>query len=534
MIRQGLLHQEITLRNISLELAIKSIGEVLGEKVKAIGYFGSLVTGTNGVYSDIDFVLITEGLQDPDERELQSPLIKANIRENGYEFLGAFNIYESSTIEKMPIWLAIVLSNNLDILHDPEGLLGKLKVKGSYGNRIENVGHGWNIGVNNGGMVNLSKELREYGRVLKNRALLLEEKFPKISHYLQLESERMTTSGSLAMDGIFCTNGSFEELSKIHNDRKLSGPESIKDQRRVTLLEEGFYGYGIDKQHEQIAEVLKNTIDYSGALIHLLTGCHSIMREILHNKGDFMVDGEVTQLFLQKNSDFIQKILGDDNSLIFALFKSEQVCGRSGGISFDLTMDGDSRYAKNDTPELFSELLEKLSKILNLLRLYRDDELSGIGEESYGITVSILINASGMNQDELSESIKNIDELIFPSSKAEIIIDRPSGVNLDVNFNSRFSITINNSTLPDIKPKGTYHWQISKGMKASRLSLFRLLARCQRKDTSMVKPNITQLENKYQSKSEHLGLLIKGAVKDLLSITNPDSIYTERKAIIYL
>lgn len=529
MNQNNLLHQEITVRNISLGLAINAIKSVLWEKVKAIGFFWSLVTGANGVYSDIDFILITDWLADPDERELQSPLIKAQIRNNGYEFLWAFNIYESSTIHNMPIWLANILANNLEIIYDPESLLETLKSRWTSAEKLQNVAYWWDIGANESCMSSLSEELFRHSNNLTNRAALLQDHFPDIAQYYRLESERIWVSWTLSQKGIFCTNWSLEDFRKIHENHWIFWPEKLKDQRRTELYESKFYWYWVDWIHERAAELLQWSGDYIWALSHLLAWCHCLMREILHGNWEFIVDGEVTQLFLQKNWTFLLDYLWNESVLIYALFKSEQISWRSGGVSFDLDIKWNPRYAKDQELEVVIGLLDKLWKILNLLREYKNFIRNSDTTDTW-VMVSIIVDNSDWDSLAILKSIDQLNWLIFPKSKAEIVLPTINQANSDL-YTSRSIFPVNwNQT-----PKWAYHWHISKWMQISKLSLLRLLSRCQRKDTWMVKPSIKySTEEITPEKTTNIGVLVRSSVKDLLSLTNPDSIYTEKKAVVYL
>lgn len=529
MNQDNLLHQEITVRNISLGLAINAIKSVLWERIKAIWFFWSLVTGANGVYSDIDFILITDWLADPDEREFQSPLIKAQIRNNGYEFLWAFNIYEWSTIHKMPIWLATILSNNLEVIYDPELMLETLKSKWNSAEKLPTVAYWWDIWANESSIVCLSGKLFIHSSSLSNRAMLLQDTFPDIARYYRLESERVFASWELSQKGIFCTNWSLEDLRRINENHWVFWVEKLKDQRRTELYESEFYWYWVDWMHENIAEILRWGEDYIWALSHLLASCHCIMREILHENWDFIVDGEVTQLFFQRNWVFLKDYQWDENIFIQALFKSEQISWRSGWVSFDLDIEWNSRYAKDQPLEVVIDLLDKLGKILNLLREYKKSLFSSESLNTW-VVVSIVADDLGWDTLDMLESINQLNWLIFPKSKAELVLSTDNHDDLDT-YRQRSVFPVNWNQ----KPEWVYHWHMSRWMKISKLSLLRLLSRCQRKDTWMVKPSIQYAtEEVTHGKAKNIGVLVRSSVKDLLALTNPDSIYTEKKAVIYL
>lgn len=181
---------------------------------------------------------------------------------------------------------------------------------------------------------------------------------------------------------------------------------------------EAIYGYDTVDRHLRVAEVLAENQMPLDALFHTYAALRNVYLQALHSQDKYIVEGEITQLFLRDFSDnlpaeLIEKVYANS-------FKAEQVLGRSGFVSFDLDQDGRPIYEDPETSQLnHGELTTNVREIIEELRFNQEINPSHVNQDKP--TVSVVI-ATYDRPDQLDACIEGLNKQIIPDGKAELII----------------------------------------------------------------------------------------------------------------
>lgn len=396
---------------------IKIIEEVFWDNLLSIGYFWSRTRGEENLYSDTDFIIILKWTDWVDTREANSPKIKQIMRERGISDLGAFNIYNQQDVLASPTWIRSILQQSLMIVSDKENILKSLQSGSNNAySGIAGFPRTWHtdgIWKEEFWLIDRTNILLER---LERRIVLLQS-FPALTRYYYFEKKKLTGMKSLLEAGIFTSSlSSFSNLHKL-----LTGNGSVpvsaqeEDYEYKMLAESLLFKYDNDGIHEEISSVLweKDTI---WGLQHMLIAVHIEMRKLLHNRWKYIIDGELTQMYLQQTWDLFAK--ENLQEMWAILFKAEQVCGRTDLITFDIDENWPV-YADYESEQTLRELLAKLKRVLSDIKVQQ--EWVNYVDNTPHTEVSIL--TPSYNRSALIRTTQErVQELIFPHHKIEYIV----------------------------------------------------------------------------------------------------------------
>lgn len=392
------------------------LSEIFGSHLEWVAFFWSYAKWEQSVYSDIDFIVLLDGNQNVDERELNSPMIKKIMNQRWISDLWAFNIYNVNSVNTAPDWFKVIISKKLVPVFDKNGALKQLikQSEQTWYSLIAWMRKTWK--VNYGRVDNWIIERAFYlSQKLNERCVTLKE-YPDVAKYYELESKRLQKLATLMREGIFTTVWSFSDISKLSWRHQVSITDREMDYKYKMLYEHEFFAYESFEKHMQISEQLCH-FDSIWSLQHLLTACHIEMRKRLHENGVYMVDWELTQMYFRQNRGIFSETELD--LIIQVCFKSEQVCGRAGLITFDLDETGPV-FADNEDEDKLQNLIRRLKVVINLIKS-KHSSVTTQEKDSTNIEVSILI-PSYSRHSAIKESMDRFKNLVFPLNRVEMVV----------------------------------------------------------------------------------------------------------------
>ncbi len=411
----------------TLETVIKALDEEFGEgNVVSAVIFGSTTRAANKANSDYDFTVITKDLPiDIYERDAACPRIKRRLRELGIRELCAFNLYtpeEFTKADDQNVWLIETMKAGYKVVHDTDDYL--TNILGAQSNGVSRVGNkfAWK-GVEFVQPSRFESTIQNHLEV----ADLIEESASDLAGYHRSEALRIGLIAKLHEHGESTSRGSIFALAQRLNfeygeDLDLSMYEDIDFQHEM-IEKRAHYGYDAIEQHMMSAALLEEEGRPLDALFHVSMALRNRYLQALHEQGDYIIDGEITQLFLREFGGSLPPEL--TSSLYEHSFKVEQLLGRSGFLSFDLDKNGLPYYEDPTSSNFdYSTQLAIMRKLLIDLGETLDKKGNGIKSDS--AKVSITVNA-GNSQDELQATIYSLRNLIVPNGTAKVTIARPNG-----------------------------------------------------------------------------------------------------------
>lgn len=458
---------------------VNIVKDIFWDDLDFLGYFGSRATWTHTQYSDIDFIVLLKNHTNQTEREKFSPLLKQKLTTSWIKQLSAFNIYNTEEFLSAPHWFQAVLSKNIKIIHDTIWLQEQYSTLYKQ-TTINEKSWLWESN-NHKDIIDrcefLIQKLETY------QCLTIDT---DIAKYYALEVEKIKKIQQSLKSWLFSTVSSFEDIAKYFNESSLLNARR-KDMELHVLEEKIFFDYSFsDKHFEASAQI--STFDKIWQLKHLLSACHIMMREILHQEDYFIIDGEVTQAFFKFCEKLPEYDIGHED--FFHLIKAEQIIGRSGLLSFDLTNEW-VLFAEKTDEQLLIELTFAIKKIYKKLRYSNT-----INTKTQNPVVSIII-PSYNRFNYLKDSFNYINDLVFPDNKVEIIIvDDWSDVQyIEEKLYSKFPMKVirkEHSWITDTRNVwiNNAQWEfvvfLDDDIKVSPLTLLRLFAKWQNDNTGIV------------------------------------------------
>lgn len=387
------------------------------DNLVSLGLFGSITDKNHKQCSDYDFtVILKDASPDVDERETASPRLKRKLREIGLKELCAFNIYtqeEFENADKQNSWLIETMKNGYRVILDKNDFL--LNILRHKKNTIEKTSpFAWK-GI-------MTEDPFRF-ETIANRHLqcadLLQDRYPEFSHYHKLESCRGQLMAKLLRNGIYNSRDSLLSIAKTlkykFNDKNID----IDEIQRLNFQQEtegkrSIYRYDNVQNHLEIAQILEKHGLKFDALFHTYSALKCLYLESLHSNGIYILNGEVTQTFLREQSHNLSSDLID--KIYQYSFKAEQLLGRTGYVSFDLSPDGKNIFANESDTET-EQLSTNIKGIINELINQRDI----LVKKNDKVEISLAI-ATYNRPDYLKKCIDSISQLIVSNNRLEVVI----------------------------------------------------------------------------------------------------------------
>jgi len=395
-----------------------AIDDVIGEgNILSIMVFGSTTNDRDKMNSDYDFTIVADGLPDEiEEREKASPRIKKILQEMGINQLCAFNLYTPEEFEAAAnnkSWLIQTMRSDYRILHDKNGFIRRI-IEATDSEIIQTGEFSWK-GVSYEGNAHLGEVIERY----KLLSIIIEPISIEVSEYYRREALRGELIRQLFEHGEYDTRGSLFSLAKKLHFKygvKLEMMEiQVQDFLHETEGRKAMLDYENTELHLKIADELTKNGLHLDALAHTYYALRNIYLKHLHANDGYIIDGEVTQLFLKGLSRSLPQELVD---LIYTnSFKAEQILGRSGFVSFDLDKNGNPVYENaNNSVNNYSDLQQNIRKIISELELGLN--INGNKDDP---KISIVI-ATYNRPDMILNCIRSLNNLLIPDGKIEIVI----------------------------------------------------------------------------------------------------------------
>jgi len=405
----------------SAQIVQEALAEEFGEQnIVSIAVFGSTTRNADKKHSDYDFTVILKNLpSDVHQKEQASPRIKRRLREKGVDELCAFNFYtpeEFHEADTNQSWLIETMKTEYRVLYDKDNFLGaKLS---AIKPTVEHVGtFAWR-GVDYEDGLHLKSVIEKYNQIAK----LIKDIDPQLSSYYRREGYRGILIEKLYRHGEYDTRSSLLSLAKRLNYRYGENLNfsllQTEDFLHETEGKEAIYGYNQVDKHLQIATILGKNGMPLDALFHTYSALRNIYLYALHSNDHYIVEGEITQLFLREFSKKISPELVDhiyENS-----FKAEQILGRSGYVSFNLDQKGKPIYENPSTLAFnYGQLMKNMREIIERLRNNRS--ILDLREDQNKSTISIVI-ATYNREEKLKNCLQGLNRLIIPDGKVELVV----------------------------------------------------------------------------------------------------------------
>lgn len=469
------LSEALPLSPINPEI-ISVIQEVFWDTLEDVWYFWSRTRGENGRYSDIDFAIIVNGEEWIDWRESNSPKIKQMMAERGIRELGAFNIYNQRDINKIPIWFKSIIGRNLEPILWSGKSLWLLKVPTYKG--IPGMRRAWTFNSLWAEENHLISRIASLSWFMQQRGAHL-NLFPDMVRFYELEILRLEEMRELLRSGIFVSSfPSFSDALRLRWGHEISLEVQKRDLEYRMLFERLFYAYENVDLHIQVSEQLEST-DTIWALQHLLSACHIEMRKCLHGKWFYIVDGEVTQSYLQHMRTIYTP--GQLEEFYAVLFKAEQICGRADLVTFDFDNNGPV-YAENTSQEILQSIIWHLRESFNRIR----ESHQRLVHADCITDLEISIAPVCTNNILIGEVKSRISKLIIPFGKIEFI----TSPNVDTGIKGEQCPIINEYHEVAKVARGKYIFFVENSVEISPLALLRLLWKMNSDSIGMVTPTV--------------------------------------------
>jgi hypothetical protein len=388
--------------------------------VIAAGIFGSTTRSAEKINSDFDYTLIVDGLSsDVYEREKASPNIKRRLRDMGVGALCAFNIYspeEFSNAAARKLWLIESMKTGYRVVHDTdEYLAGILDAKLDNVERVEDR-FAWR-GVEYADQSRFEHVIDRHMLV----ADVIKDVDGGLANYHRREAMRVELIAKLHSHGESTSRGSLLSLAqRLHTAYGEQLDMSVYEQADFQQEMEGkrsMYGYDTVDRHLRVSEVLEANGMPLEALSHAATAIRNVYLETLHTNDNYIIDGEVTQLFLRQFAESLPVHIVD--SIYASSFKAEQILGRTGFLSFDLDANGKPIYENPETTTF--NYIELITKLRSLIHDLRSSTLVNNDIIQENPVASIIATPQG-DYAQTYQTVAAMNSLIIPRGKAELVL----------------------------------------------------------------------------------------------------------------
>lgn len=316
--------------------------------IHGICVFGSYPQWRWWVYSDYDFTILCDSLpEDIHAREKYSPRIKEALRNSGFSEICAFNLYNTQDFVQSQMkksWLPATMRKWYWILQDANGILNATLWNSSI-EQIWPFMWQWVESEDPKRLVLLSARYKTVAMHLVD--------YPTIAPYYEYESERIAK-----ITGIYTQNGIFPTRAEIEDLPIEKSTEHNLLQKEYLRTKDLWYMPWASEMHLDASQRLSSLWFYEDSLLHAYLSVRVWLLNLLWKQGIYPMDGEVTQIFLRDMMDVIDKdVLSDVRAICY---KSEQVLGRCGYISFDLDSTGSGVFSREEDEPLLKKLISEL------------------------------------------------------------------------------------------------------------------------------------------------------------------------------
>ncbi|MCP4523677.1 MAG: nucleotidyltransferase domain-containing protein [Candidatus Gracilibacteria bacterium] len=388
----GVKYYDIEKRNLinerEKEIVLNLLEEEFGDSLQSIGVFGSYITKEDGEYSDYDLVVMLNNYEDSNiyEREKASPRLKARLKKAGVQSLFAFNfttVEELENANKKNPWLLETMGKSFYILKDSDNKLEDILTRDRG---IEYLGNF----VWKGESLNTKENLERIDDVLADYKNILviatkNNNTDLITHYEWEIKKLEITRQLLEEQSLFVSRFDFDFICK----------ELLElDENELNDLFQMYKKASIEgKKSIQSYNSIENNIDFSEqlklndlilpSLQHRYIALRNILSELLHKTGNFILDGEFTQKFLQVFGSSISEEVR--NSFYENIFKTEQILGRTGYLSFDLNADGSYIFEEGNYD--YQKLITVLDSLIQYFQENNTILINNVGQKETKISI---------------------------------------------------------------------------------------------------------------------------------------------------
>lgn len=397
-----------------------AIKEEFGEKnLVSIGLFGSTTRGTSKRYSDFDFTVILEYLPDNIyEREQASPRLKKRLQEKEVGELCAFNLYTREEFEQAATknaWLLETMKLGYRILYDQSNFLEQKFTTEKPA--IKKIGSFAWLGVDYEDGTHTKDIIERHIEI----AAILQTSDPEIAAYHLREAQREKFNLELLIRGAVDSKDSLLGLAKKlqHTFGVPVDMEYIQEEEYTHEIHDKkiLYDYDQTERHLRAATILETAGKPLDALFHSYVALRNIYLYILHNNDQYIIDGEVTQLFLKEFGNKIPPYLVD--AIYNNSFKAEQILGRSGYISFDLDKKGKPMFEDPSKSNFDYSLL--LSNLRGIIGNMQEQTSLFLPYNRDNPIISLVISPSEQ-LEHLEKCLETVNNLVIPKGKVELIV----------------------------------------------------------------------------------------------------------------
>ncbi len=397
-----------------------AVREEFGEgNIVSISIFGSTTRYSDKRHSDYDFTIILDNLPDNiHEREQASPRLKRKLREKGIDELCAFNLYTAQEFlqaDTRNSWLVETMKAGYRVLYDRDKFLEQsFMTKKPTVKKVDTLvwsGVDYEDGTHLQSVINRHLE----------SASILEATDPDMAAYYRREAHRGQLIQELYRRGIYDTKDSLFALAKKLQQKFGVNLDMLNIQREDFDQEmygkRVIYGYDQTERHLQASSILEAGGKPLDALFHAYAALRNTYLHILHSNDQYVVEGEITQLFLR---EFGSKLPAELLETIYSnSFTSEQILGRSGYISFDLDKQGKPIYEDATSGNFdYGSLLKNIREIIGNLEEQKTRLIPNNGDTP---TISVVI-ATYNRPQYLEKCLEGLNNLIIPEGKVELVI----------------------------------------------------------------------------------------------------------------
>ncbi|MDD2907035.1 MAG: nucleotidyltransferase domain-containing protein [Candidatus Gracilibacteria bacterium] len=370
------------------QIVLNLLEEEFGDSLKSVGVFGSYITKEDGEYSDYDLVVVLDNYKNSDiyEREKASPRLKAKLKEKGVRSLFAFNFTTTEELEnanKSNPWILETMGKSFYILKDDDNKLEHLLTKNREIKYLGNFVWEGKILNNEENLNRIEEVLRNYRNILK--IAIKNNNIDFISHY-EWEIKKLEIIKQLLQEkSLFVSRFNFDFICKEIlelNDNEINKlfqmykKASIKGKKSIQ-------SYDSIESNMEFSKKLKENNLILPSLQHRYIALKNILSELLHKTGNFILDGEFTQKFLQIFGDNLPEEI--KNNFYENVFKTEQILGRTGYLSFDLNSDGSYIFENGDYD--YERLINIIDYLINYFQNNKKDLLKKVGEKETKISI---------------------------------------------------------------------------------------------------------------------------------------------------
>jgi len=370
------------------QMVLWCLMEEFGDSLLSVAIFWSSTSNEDGMYSDYDmFILLTHYRDDNIyQREKSSPRLKEKLQKVWICSLFAFNfttIEELENAQDSNPWLLETIGKSFCLLKDDTGILEKILTKD------RGVKYMWNF-VWEWKSLNTKKNRERIESVLdlyKNILFVaIQNNYTDYRAHYEWEVEKMKIIRQLLEKKLlFVSRFDFDFIGKEgfywdQNEREClfqTYKKAVIEGKRI------LHDYDSIENNIDFSEVLKSNNLVLPSLQHKYIALKNIFLELLHKTWNFILDGEITQKFLQIFRNSLPQKIRD--TLYEYSYKTEQILGRTGYVSFDVQQNGDFLF--EEWKGSYEDIFQALDILIEYLLENKQDIAHTIWEKETKISI---------------------------------------------------------------------------------------------------------------------------------------------------